>query len=284
MNANDLTFGVEFETTMPQGTVNVGSYSNPNGVEWLPQGWKVKPDGSIRAGAGRQGAEFVSPVLRGADGLAQVVAVIKMIAERGGKVNRSTGMHVHVGGFEFSTTNLARLTTLVANVEKAIYASTGTKSRENGTYCRSTAEYGSASAAINAGYDRFRVLNLTNVANDLKKTVEFRAFAGTLNVVKAVGHILMCLALVERATEAKRTGEWAHKPIKETSPVHRNGVGQTELTRLFYQIGWTKGRTNHVYGNVARPNGTPDLKTIKRELMRLAKEYDRGGSDETEND
>ena len=70
MNANELTFGVELETTIPAGAIPVGSYHNAAAAVGLPVGWNVKHDGSIRAGRGRQGAEFVSPILRGADGIA----------------------------------------------------------------------------------------------------------------------------------------------------------------------------------------------------------------------
>ena len=62
MNANDLTFGIEFETTIPLGAIPVGTWGNPAPALGLPEGWKVKNDGSIRATNDRQGAEFVSPV------------------------------------------------------------------------------------------------------------------------------------------------------------------------------------------------------------------------------
>lgn len=275
MQADQLTFGIEFETTMPAGSVNMGSWSSPNQVPWLPQGWTAKPDCSIRAGRGRVGVEFVSPVLRGADGLAQVIAVIGILVARGAKVNKSTGLHIHVGGFDMGHSTIERLTTLVANFEKAIYASTGTRSRETGVYCRSTAAHGSAANAIRSG-NRYHVLNLTNITRPNKRTVEFRAFAGSLNVIKVVGYLRMCLGLVERATEAKRKTDWAAKPVKDSSPIHRNGEGQTALTRLFYQLGWTKGRTSRVYGFIPAPGDMPTMKTIKREFIRLAKQYDRG--------
>jgi hypothetical protein len=119
------------------------------------------------------------------------------------------------------------------------------------------------------------VLNLSNLNRPNKRTVEFRAFAGSLSAMKVVGYIRLCLGLVERATEAKRKTDWAAKPVKETSPIHRNGEGQTALTRLFYQLGWTKGRTDRVYGMLDAPNA-PTLKEIKREFIRLARKYDRG--------
>jgi hypothetical protein len=62
MDANDLTFGVEIETTIPAGACYVGGYHNGVQVPWLPEGWKAEHDGSIRASRGRVACEFVSPV------------------------------------------------------------------------------------------------------------------------------------------------------------------------------------------------------------------------------
>src|SRR5947209_4242565 len=97
MNANDLTFGVELEVTLPVGTCPVGQYHFGVQVPQLPPGWKAERDGSIRPEAGYMAAEIVSPVLKGADGLRQLKAVCDWLQSVGAKVNRSTGLHVHVG-------------------------------------------------------------------------------------------------------------------------------------------------------------------------------------------
>ena len=45
MNANEIAFGIEFETTLP-GTDNtpIGPYHNGYQVPWLPTGWKAERD------------------------------------------------------------------------------------------------------------------------------------------------------------------------------------------------------------------------------------------------
>jgi hypothetical protein len=272
ITANELTFGIEFETTMPAGAVIAGGYHRGTQVNWLPEGWTAQRDGSIVSSRGREGVEFVSPILKGADGLAQVLEVISLLAEHGAKVNPSTGLHVHVGGFDRSAKNIKKITTLVANFEKAIFASTGTKSRERGRWCGSVQRHGNADTAItNASSLRYHVLNLTNL--NRIGTVEFRAFGGSLNPIKVTSYIRICLGLVERACNAKRVTNFTAKPTKSTSPIARNGEGQTALCRLFYQLGWTAGRTNHVSGNV-QTETSPTIKACKKELMRLAKKYD----------
>src|SRR4051812_18406587 len=134
MNASEITFGIEIETTIPAGSIPVGGYSNGLPIVALP-GWTAKHDGSIRRSRGRQGCEFVSPVLKGAEGIRQVNAAVAYIKSIGGRVNASCGVHVHVGFNKSDAVANEKLVTLVANFEKAIYATTGTRSREQGNYC-----------------------------------------------------------------------------------------------------------------------------------------------------
>lgn len=272
MDANEMTFGIEIETTIPAGTMLVGSRHGSTQAMGLPLGWKATADGSIVARRGRVGCEFVSPILRGPDGLRQIMEVCRTLATMGAQVNPSCGLHVHVGFDRNNRAALDRLITLVANFEKALYASTGTKSRERGRWTQSVAQRGSLAGARNAG--RYMTLNLTNlVEGSDKPTIEIRAFAGTLNATKIIAHTQSVLGLVQKAIEGKRKTSWTAKAPTATSPIHRSGEGQTALTRLFYQLGWTKGRTARTYGIITAP-GAPSLKTIKRTMMKMARKYD----------
>lgn len=273
MNASEITFGIEIETNIPAGAIPVGSYQHGTPVAQLP-GWVAKYDGSIRAGRRRQGCEFVSPVLRGAEGIEQVIAAVRFIKSIGGRVNASCGLHVHVGFNKSDAAACTKLATLVANFEKAIFASTGTHSREQGGYCRPIQRYGTADNALQvARSNRYHVCNFATP----KPTVEFRAFAGTLNESKIISHIMMAVGMVERAMKAARATNWTAKPVSPTSPIARKGgEGQTALTRLFYQLGWIKGRTDHTYGDVAG-RGASAVRTAKKTLMKLARKYDGPG-------
>lgn len=94
MNANEIAFGIEFETTLPnRDTTPIGPYHNGWQVPWLPAGWKAERDSSITTIPGRKGCEFVSPKLRGYEGLQQVEAAIDAINAHNAKVNASTGLH-----------------------------------------------------------------------------------------------------------------------------------------------------------------------------------------------
>jgi hypothetical protein len=281
VNVHDLTFGVELEVTLPVGTCAVGGYHAGVQVPQLPAGWKAERDSSIHADTGFMAAEIVSPVLKGADGLRQLKAVCDWLNSVGAKVNRSTGFHVHVGFNARDLRSLRKLVCLVANFEKALFAATGTHSREEGCYCRGiqedhdfvTAFWATCVARPELCRDRYHVLNIANLLRHGKPTVEFRVFAGTTNAVKAIGYVRLCLAIVEKALSMRKLPKWIAKTPVETSPIHRSGEGQTALTRLFYALGWTKGREEHTFGDI-QADGLPAVEVVKRELMRLARKYD----------
>jgi hypothetical protein len=286
INVNDLTFGVALEVTLPAGTCPVGGYHQGVPVPQLPPGWTAERDCFIQAAPGYTAAEIVSPVLRGADGLRQLKAVCDWLNSAGAKVNRSTGFHVHVGFSRTDKAALRRLVSLVANFEKALYAATGTRSREQGTFCRSVQDDERYQRAFRdclaqASYlARYHLLNLTNLLGHGKPTVEFRVFAGTTSALKATGYVRLCLGIVEKALSLKKLPRWVAKTPVETSPIHRSGDGQTALTRLFYGLGWTKGREEHTFGDV-QAEELPTIEAVKKELMRLARKYD-GGQEPTQ--
>lgn len=269
MNVNDMTFGIEIETTLPAGTIEVGPHGAGLPVPQVP-GWLADRDPSIRRSRGRVACEFVSPVFKGAAGLRQLIADLAKIRALGATVNSSCGLHVHVGFDKTNAAASAKLASLVANFETAIFATTGTKNRERGRWCRGLRGYNEPTIAIrNSTYNRYHVANFGTA----KPTVEFRPFAGSLNQDKVVGYVRLCLAMVERAMTAKRTTNWTAKPVAATSPIHRGGEGQTALTRLYYQLGWIKGRQPHTHGDLSG-DGLPTIRNSKRKLMELARKYD----------
>ena len=156
MNANDLTYGVEVETIAPDTAVRndglrIGPYKRGIQVPYLPAGWTAEQDGSINNGNGGHKCEIVSPILRGAEGLAQVAQVLRTLEAKGHRVNPSCGVHVHVGWKRtLPSEALARLITIVAYVEKGLYAITGSKARERGTYCGGVRKYGNNKDAKDA--------------------------------------------------------------------------------------------------------------------------------------
>ena len=282
MEANEMTFGVEIECTVPAAVIptegwSIGGYHRGRQVPMMPNGWQAQADCSIRSARGMRSVEIVSPVLRGEEGLLNVLRVCKRLNTIGAKVNDSTGLHIHVG-FSGTPDDLNRIVSLVANFETAIYAATGTKRRQTGLYCQSIRSSHRDLDCRNlrthrAGSQRYHVLNISNLASTRLRTVEFRAFSGSTNGKKIIAYVRLCLGLVQRGFNTSRRTNWTAKTPVATSPIHRNGEGQTAMTRLFYQLGWTKGRVNKVHGGIIG-EGLPTIKDSKKELIRLAKKYD----------
>ncbi|GAB6166165.1 hypothetical protein JCM19992_21650 [Thermostilla marina] len=236
MNADQLTFGIEIETIAPQNAIDqhglrIGPCRRGLQVPYLPDGWKASRDGSVSSRMGH-GCEITSPVLRGEAGIRQVIEVVEALRAKGHWVNPTCGVHIHVGwDRHWPAQALARLVTIVAYLEKGLYAITGTKRRERGRYCGGVRKYGSdKDAKPNLDRDRYHALNLTNLARGTKGTVEFRVFSGSLNPVKVAGWIQVCLGLVERARSAKRMPTWA--PKAPTGGWKKPGPGQSETERL----------------------------------------------------
>ncbi|MFN9245473.1 MAG: amidoligase family protein [Planctomycetota bacterium] len=286
MNANAIAFGIEFETTLPNSdTTPIGPYHGGFQVPWLPDGWRAERDSSIRPETmDRKGCEFVSPKLRGIEGLKQVEEAIDAINARGARVNASCGLHVTIE-WNGDAAALARLISLVGNHERAIFASTGTRRRERTTYTKQIKQYGDKDQAKNrCEADRYHLLNLTHLARG-KNRIEFRAFAGTLNKTKVLGYLMMCLGLVELALTTRRCAVWDYAKTAGTKSCWDRpgaGIGETELTRLFYRLGWTKGwykgeLRNKTYGEIAGEGSQRDWKGIKTKLLDLARKYDRAG-------
>lgn len=279
LNADQLTFGIEIETIAPETALadglRIGAYRRGVQVPYLPTGWKAESDGSINASGGGRPCEIVSPVLCGAEGLGQVAEVLKVLNEKGHRVNASCGVHVHVGWKrEWSSDALARLVTIVAYVEKGLYAITGTKARERGRYCGGVRRYGNqAHAKDRVEQGRYHALNLTNLAHGTKDAVEFRVFSGSLSAIKVLGWIQVCLGLVQRALAAKRMPSFHPKPV--TGGWKKAGEGQSETERLIGYLAWAPGYARLNGGRSYGWLGTAfDQDAVKTEFRRLAKKYD----------
>lgn len=280
MNAETLTYGLELETLAPDTAISedglrIGAYHHGIQVPFLPRGWTAERDGSIDASRGGHPCEIVSPVLKGAEGLAQVAEVVRTLEAKSFRVNVSCGVHVHVAApGSWSAEALARLVTIVAYAEKGLYAITGTKNRERSRYCGGVRKYGNQKDAKPIlDRNRYHALNLTNLANGRSETVEFRCFSGSVSVTKILGWIQVCLGLVERALTAKRTPTWNPKPL--SGGWKKAGEGASEAERLMGYLAWGAGYAKthggRQYGWIS--DAIPQ-EQVKSEFRRLAAKYD----------
>jgi len=273
--AQEFTFGVEIETTCPRtNRLHVGSYhSTGEQVPYLPEGWVAKSDCSIHTDkAGHVGVEIVSPILKGEAGIIQLIEVIRILNEKGHAVNHTCGVHVHVGFKGRSAQELTKLINTASYLEKGMYAITGTKRREQGSYCGSVKEHRNAYAFKSAGR-RYKLLNINNLMPGGKGTVEFRCFSGSLNATKIVGWVQVALGVVEKALTTKRMPKWDGKnPIGVWK---KSGNGQTETERLLAYLCWVnRGKApahQRAYGWISNKISQ---KEIRKMFRKLAKQYD----------
>lgn len=165
--------------------------------------WKVVRDGSLTNGGG---LEVVSPVLRGADGFDQVRKVCAALATVGARVDRTCGLHVHVGVRDFVSLDfMKRLAVDYAHFESVIdMVMPASRRGSSNTYCRPMAPF---IAQINAARSmdalqatlttRYTKLNLTSFWRH--GTVEFRQHSGTVEAEKMINWTKLCLRMVEAA-------------------------------------------------------------------------------------
>ena len=192
------------------------------------------------------------------------------------KVAGNAGTHVHV---LFDPTwpadKLAKLISIVSYLEQGIYATTGTHRRERNGYCNGIRKYGDQpKAKSEMDGNRYNLLNITNLVRNIRPTVEFRAFSGSLNATKIVGWIQLCLGVVEKALNTKRLPAWTPAKAK-CFWANKKGEGQTELERMLSYLGWSTGYAKNAEGKeYGIVTDIIPLKEIRTEFRRLAAKYD----------
>jgi hypothetical protein len=267
VRAAEFTFGVEIETVIPRNAgVTVGSYSAGSPVrggndkdtgEWIDaptyrgKAFRCGSDSSIRANRGYRDAEFWTPILKANEGVEFTLAMADFIRRIGGKVNTSTGMHIHVGvasvigqyaDVDKTIRYVQKVSALANTYETAIYAQTGTR-RDLNHYCRpwrSTEKDRVRRSRSRRGIDgvaRHTLLNLMNVFYG-KGTVEFRAFAGTLNDRKIMHHLGTALAIASRAAITKQA-RWTDARGMGASNV--GGHGEKAVKGFWNAFNWILG-------------------------------------------
>lgn len=178
--------------------------------------WKIVPDGSL----GRNGAELVSPILRGDAGREQVRKVGAALSAAGCRVDRSTGLHVHHDVRNLGLAAFKRLVRNWADSQDAIDQMVA-RSRRRGRneYCRrlttgmlmqvdslSTMDRRMAASVLRGC--RYRTLNFQSYGR--YGTVEIRQHQGTIDAKKILAWVAFGQAMIAAAvagqTLAHRSG------------------------------------------------------------------------------
>jgi len=184
--------------------------------------WKIVSDCSI---SGLNPFELVSPILQGDEGLRQIEVACKVLSDLGAKVNRSTGLHVHVDGFDFSrslpkTKNLAKLWMKYETCFDQIVP-VSRRNSNNACLQSNLALHGTVEAAFRA-IDRAQSLSALMVVTNLAATdsgryrklnlcslyrhgtVEFRHHGGTIDADKIVNWVKFVTDFADEAARMTR--------------------------------------------------------------------------------
>ena len=202
-----LTFGVEIEcyNFFRQELVNSGT---ARGLQVRSEGYnhadnshyyKIVSDGSL---TGDNSNEVVSPVLKGTNVNDSLKAICEALAECDARVNRSCGLHVHIGAANISDEHYCRIVRNYQKLECVIDSFMAQSRRgNNNCYCKSirNCDFSACRTKVDIaramGGDRYFKVNA--VAYNRHKTIEFRQHQGTTEYEKISNWILFLAKLVE---------------------------------------------------------------------------------------
>ena len=173
--------------------------------------WKIVTDASVnRTGTGTGGLELVSPVLRGANGLAELAKAVKALAGAGARVDRTCGVHIHIGMDGLNGAQIMNVVDYYAANQSHINGLVA-RSRLSSGYCRpanqmsrytmqaiSQARQATNPTQIRDAFrngERYYSVNVTSYAK--YGTLEFRQHQGSLNGKKLTNWVKFLLATVE---------------------------------------------------------------------------------------
>lgn len=218
------------------GTVlHEGSHLN-NWSVTMPDGrkWQVVHDGSLRGAS----AEVVTPVMTTAD-LDTLQKVVRALRRKGARATIRTGLHVHIGAADFTAENVKNLVKTFYKQEELILKAAGTLQSRIESYTRKTdhgfvdricAMRNPTMAKIGDAYyggcydrhshycrARYRALNLHNLWNGGKHTVEYRFFNGTTHAGEVKTAVQLALLIAIRAKNAKASSAKNPRPYSEAS-------------------------------------------------------------------
>ena len=211
------------------GTYGTWEVAMPDGRKW-----KVVSDGSLRGTS----SETVTPVMTIAD-LDTLQKVVRALRHNGARANSRTGLHVHVGAADFTAENIKNLVKTFYKQEELILKAAGTLQDRIYSYTRKTdhgfvdricAMRNPTMAKIGDAYyagcnDRFhhysraryRALNLHNLWNGGKHTIEYRFFNGTTHAGEVKTAVQLALLIAIRAKRAKASSAKNPRPYSEAS-------------------------------------------------------------------
>lgn len=205
-DSDAYTFGVEIECLVQRGAVTekAREFSVPISYEGYNHRdnkhyFKFVSDASIR---GENPIECVSPILSSKGGFEKLENCCKALNEAGAAVNKSTGLHVHIGAANLSGWQYCNVFINYQRLEKIIDTFMAASRREsNNMYCKTLLNQ--CLANCNDMYDvldvfgRSRYYKVNPCSYMRHRTIEFRQHQGSTDFEKISMWVKFCAKLVK---------------------------------------------------------------------------------------
>ena len=231
MSVSDRTFGVEIEFIVPSANYESAAQEvalvalRNAGIPVQREGynhstrehWKIVHDGSVGSTTGACGGELVSPILKGEEGLETLRKVVRVLAAAGVTVDRTCGLHVHVGARDLKPAEIMSVVQRYAKHESTMDAHMPVSRRNNNCcHVRSLDGHFTNNDRISKvqsvtsvedlvrffSYERYLKVNVQSYAR--QGTIEFRQHSGSVNASKIVNWVLFCTNFVDTTVSAFR--------------------------------------------------------------------------------
>lgn len=203
------TFGVEIECFVNRSALCASARSN--GVSCQGESYnhqdntthfKIVSDASVYGYADPN--EVVSPILKGSKGQNALKAICKSLSECSARINRSCGLHVHIGLQNITEQQYVNIFKNYAKLERIIDSFMAESRRDNRNhYCKSIRGYADLlnrcvnRTGVNSILNRDRYFKVNPTSCNRHNTIEFRQHQGTTDYQKISNWIAFLTALVD---------------------------------------------------------------------------------------
>lgn len=213
-NKATFTFGVEIECLVPRHAITEAAHANNLPINYEGYNhtdnksyFKFVSDASI---VGANPIECVSPVLTSKDGFAKLENACKCLNEAGAQVNKSTGLHVHIGAATLTDEQYINVFHNYKMLETVIDTFMAQSRRANNSrWCVSLRDHDFECCRAKDGvraeldFDRYHKVNAESYSRH--KTIEFRQHQGTTDYTKISNWVRFCAKLVEWSKKHRLT-------------------------------------------------------------------------------
>lgn len=161
-------------------------------------GWGIHNDGSI------YGKEYVSPVLYGNDGLAEIERFCACAAKHGVSVDKRCGYHLHLDMRDMSNRQIAKILLAYHRSYSIFWERIVPASRRGNSYCRPITDFHRIDdlydERLSIPFDRYCFINVC--ALNKHGTLEVRLHSATFDACKIINWIVAHIRFTEWAANA----------------------------------------------------------------------------------